>query len=67
VIIKGSLELGDDVLISAFGKFCVKEKGERRGRNPTTPRKITSVTEARTNHEYTRLDLMVVRKRKCRQ
>ena len=35
--------------------------------NPTTPRKITSVTEARTNHGYTRLDSMVVRKRKCRQ
>ena len=29
--------------------------------NPTTPRKITSVTEARTNHGYTRLDSMVVR------
>ena len=29
--------------------------------NPTTPRKITSVTEARTNHGYTRLDLTVVR------
>ena len=29
--------------------------------NPTTPRKITSVTEARINHGYTRLDLMVVK------
>ena len=35
-IIKNSLESGDDVLISGFGKFCVKEKGERRGRNPAT-------------------------------
>jgi integration host factor subunit alpha len=35
-IIKRSLESGDDVLISGFGKFCVKEKGERRGRNPST-------------------------------
>jgi integration host factor subunit alpha len=24
------------VLISGFGKFCVKEKNERRGRNPQT-------------------------------
>ena len=35
-IIKGTLEKGDDVLISGFGKFCVKEKDERRGRNPQT-------------------------------
>ncbi len=35
-LIKGSLANGDDVLISGFGKFCVKSKGERRGRNPAT-------------------------------
>jgi len=35
-IIKKSLEDGEDVLISGFGKFCVKEKGKRRGRNPQT-------------------------------
>ena len=35
-IIKGSLGKGEDVLISGFGKFCVKEKKERRGRNPAT-------------------------------
>jgi len=35
-IIKKALESGGDVLISRFGKFCVKEKGERRGRNPGT-------------------------------
>ena len=34
---------------------------------PTTPKKITSATEARANNGYTRLDSMVVRKRKCRQ
>ncbi len=34
--IKGTLENGEDVLISGFGKFCVKEKGKRRGRNPQT-------------------------------
>ena len=27
---------GDDLLISGFGKFCVKEKDERLGRNPYT-------------------------------
>jgi len=35
-IIKSTLASGDDVLISGFGKFCVKEKQERRGRNPAT-------------------------------
>ena len=35
-IIKGTLETGDDVLVSGFGKFCVKEKQQRRGRNPAT-------------------------------
>jgi len=35
-LIKSSLASGDNVLISGFGKFCVKEKRERRGRNPTT-------------------------------
>jgi integration host factor subunit alpha len=35
-IIKKSIEDGDDVLISGFGKFCVKEKGTRKGRNPAT-------------------------------
>ena len=34
--IKSTLESGDDVLISGFGKFCVKQKAERRGRNPAT-------------------------------
>ena len=35
-IIKSSLERGEDVLISGFGKFCVKNKNQRRGRNPAT-------------------------------
>jgi len=35
-IIKQTLESGEDVLISGFGKFCVKDKRERRGRNPQT-------------------------------
>jgi integration host factor subunit alpha len=35
-IIKGTLESSEDVMISIFGKFCVKEKRERIGRNPAT-------------------------------
>ena len=35
-IIKSPLESGDDVLVSGFGKFCVNEKRERKGRNPAT-------------------------------
>ena len=35
-IIKKTLENGEDVLITGFGKFCVKEKRDRRGRNPAT-------------------------------
>ena len=48
-IIKSTLESGEDVLISGFGKVCVKEKSERRGRNPATgedmmlsPRKVVT-------------------------
>ncbi len=35
-IIKSTLDKNDDVLISGFGKFCVKQKNQRRGRNPAT-------------------------------
>jgi len=35
-IIKSTLASGEDVLISGFGKFCVKQKAERKGRNPAT-------------------------------
>lgn len=35
-IIKSTLESGEDILISGFGKLCVKEKKERKGRNPAT-------------------------------
>jgi len=48
-LIKRSLESGEDVLISGFGKFCVKKKRERRGRNPAigkdmmlAPRKVVT-------------------------
>ena len=48
-IIKKTLEKDEDVLISGFGKFCVKQKRERKGRNPATgddmmlePRKVVT-------------------------
>jgi integration host factor subunit alpha len=50
-IIKSTLASGEDVLISNFGRFCVKEKKERRGRNPATgddlmlePRRVVTFT-----------------------
>lgn len=48
-IIKKTLGNDEDVLISGFGKFCVKQKRERKGRNPATgddmmlaPRKVVT-------------------------
>ncbi len=48
-VIKTTLEDGEDVMISGFGKFCVNQKRERRGRNPATgedmmltPRKVVT-------------------------
>jgi integration host factor subunit alpha len=35
-IIKSTLESGEDVMMSGFGKFCVNEKNKRKGRNPST-------------------------------
>jgi integration host factor subunit alpha len=35
-LIKFTLASGEDVLISGFGKLCVNEKRQRRGRNPAT-------------------------------
>jgi len=35
-LIKDTLTSGEDVLISNFGKFCVNQKKERKGRNPAT-------------------------------
>ena len=48
-LIRGSLAGGDDVLISGFGKFIVRQKAARWGRNPATgqalplaPRKVVT-------------------------
>jgi len=35
-IMKSSLENGDNVLLSGFGKFSIKDKRPRKGRNPQT-------------------------------
>ena len=35
-IMKKTLASGEDVLISGFGKFCIRDKNERKGRNPAT-------------------------------
>ncbi|MDY6989246.1 MAG: integration host factor subunit alpha [Thermodesulfobacteriota bacterium] len=40
-IIKRTLASGEDVLITGFGKFCVREKAERIGRNPQTGEKMS--------------------------
>ena len=39
-IIKRSLESGNYILIAGFGKLCVKNKNQRRGRNPATGSKL---------------------------
>lgn len=39
-IIKNRLETGESVLISGFGRFSVKEKRPRQGRNPATGKSI---------------------------
>jgi integration host factor subunit alpha len=39
-IMKRTLQSGEDLLISGFGKFVVKEKQARRGRNPQTRRDL---------------------------
>ena len=35
-IMKSSLENGDNVLLSGFGEFSIKDKRPRKGRNPQT-------------------------------
>ncbi|MDY6988509.1 MAG: integration host factor subunit alpha [Thermodesulfobacteriota bacterium] len=35
-VMKRTLVTGEDIMISKFGKFSVKKKNARRGRNPQT-------------------------------
>lgn len=39
-VTKGCLANGENLLISGFGKFNVKEKSSRRGRNPQTGKEL---------------------------
>jgi integration host factor subunit alpha len=39
-IIKSTLEVGEKIKIAGFGNFVVKEKADRRGRNPQTGEEI---------------------------
>jgi len=39
-VMKKTLEDGEDVMISGFGKFCVKDKKQRKGLNPHTGREM---------------------------
>jgi integration host factor subunit alpha len=40
-LMKQTLASGEDIKISGFGKFEVKQKNDRRGRNPATGETIT--------------------------
>jgi integration host factor subunit alpha len=40
-IMKDTLSQGEDLLISGFGKFSVRRKKARRGRNPQTKERLT--------------------------
>lgn len=40
-IMKSTLETGENLKISGFGSFIVKQKADRRGRNPQTGESIT--------------------------
>ena len=39
-ILTSELAEGEDVMISGFGKFCIKDKPKRQGRNPATGKTI---------------------------
>ncbi|GAB4301993.1 MAG: integration host factor subunit alpha [Desulfuromonadia bacterium] len=39
-LIKSTLEKGEKIKIAGFGNFVVKEKADRRGRNPQTGEEI---------------------------
>ncbi len=39
-IIKNDLDKGNDVMISGFGKWTVKAKKKRKGRNPQTGKEL---------------------------
>jgi len=40
-VVRSALERGEDVKVSGFGHFLVRDKRPRRGRNPKTGEEIT--------------------------
>ncbi len=40
-IMKSTLESGESLKVSGFGSFIVKQKADRRGRNPHTGEQLT--------------------------
>jgi integration host factor subunit alpha len=40
-VMKSTLESGENLKISGFGNFVVKQKADRRGRNPQTGETLT--------------------------
>ena len=40
-IIKRTLASGEDILVSGFGRLCVRNKKQRGGRNPQTGKHMT--------------------------
>jgi len=58
-LIKASLESGGDLLVSGFGKFTVRDKHERKGRNPATgedlmlkPRRVVTFKWSGTHQRF---------------
>jgi integration host factor subunit alpha len=73
-IIKSTLESGEDVLISGFGKFCLKQKAKRRGRNPATgedmilaPRKVVTFQCSRILREKLNRKKVMAKKRRAKR
>jgi integration host factor subunit alpha len=54
-IIKRSLEAGDEILIAGFGKFYVKNKNQRRGRNPANGDVLTIPSRKVVRFKYSRI------------
>jgi len=53
-MIKSTIASDENVLISGFGKFCVKEKRERRGRNPATGENMILAPRRVVTFKYSR-------------
>ena len=73
-LIKSTLESGEDVLISGFGKFCLKQKAKRRGRNPATgedimlaPRKVVTFQCSRILREKLNRKKVMAKKRRAKR